>query len=150
MKVQLNVMREGKTLVFSDANGNVLLKHHMSTEKVTQKKLDLITNSQAATGQTFDFGDGKGPAPAHRHQNPNGSVGGWVADTATVATTVYVGVDARVFGGAQVYGNASVRGSARVFGNARVYDNAWVYGNAQVCGAARVGGEQILTEGLHT
>ena len=29
---------------------------------------------------TFDFGDGRGPVPAHQHINPDGSVGGWVAD----------------------------------------------------------------------
>ncbi len=58
---------------------------------------------------TFDFGDGKGPVPAHKH--PNG--GGWVADTASVADTAYVGPDAWVFGKAQV-------GDAQVFGYARV------------------------------
>ena len=42
----------------------------------------------------YDFADGKGSVPAHRHINPDGSVGGWVADTATVADTVYIGEDA--------------------------------------------------------
>lgn len=36
---------------------------------------------------TFDFEDGNGPVPAHQHSNG----GGWVADTATVADTAYVG-----------------------------------------------------------
>lgn len=40
---------------------------------------------------TFDFGDG--PVPAQRH--PNG--GGWVADTANVAETAYVGPNACVY-----------------------------------------------------
>ena len=31
---------------------------------------------------TFDFQDGNGPVPAHRHINPDGTTGGWVADTA--------------------------------------------------------------------
>lgn len=30
----------------------------------------------------FNFRDGNGAVPAHRHVYPNGSVGGWVADTA--------------------------------------------------------------------
>ncbi len=47
---------------------------------------------------TFDFG--AGPVPAHKH--PNG--GGWVADTATVSNTAYVGIDARVYGNAVVSG----------------------------------------------
>jgi hypothetical protein len=56
----------------------------------------------------FDFGEG--PVPAHQH--PNGL--GWVADTATVEVSAFVGSDA------QVYGNAQVRGNAQVSGNAQV------------------------------
>jgi hypothetical protein len=47
---------------------------------------------------THDFGDGNGPVPAHRH--PNG--GGWVADTAGVASGVFVGKDALVYEDAEV------------------------------------------------
>jgi len=46
--------------------------------------------------------------PAHRHTNPDGSEGGWVADTATVAPTVHIGRDAWVSGDAWVYGLALV------------------------------------------
>ena len=59
----------------------------------------------------FDFNDGNGPVPAHQHSNG----GGWVADTASVSDTAYVGLDA------QVYGYARVSGTAQVFDNARVY-----------------------------
>ena len=45
-----------------------------------------------------DFKDGNGPVPAHQHLNG----GGWVADTASVDETAYVGPDARVFGNAKV------------------------------------------------
>ena len=41
----------------------------------------------------------------HRHENG----GGWVANTATVEATVYVGPNAQVFGDARVSGNASKR-----------------------------------------
>ena len=37
--------------------------------------------------------------PAHRHRNPNGTEGGWVADTATVAAKAHIGRYARVQGG---------------------------------------------------
>ena len=37
--------------------------------------------------------------PAHRHTNPDGTVGGWVADTATVAAKAHIGHYARVYGG---------------------------------------------------
>lgn len=87
---------------------------------------------------TFDFGDGHGPVPAHQH--PNG--GGWVADSATVATTAYIGPNARVYGDAWVAGDARVYGDAQVYGNARVYGNAWVAGNAWVSG-----GRHVLTIG---
>jgi hypothetical protein len=68
--------------------------------------------------QKYKFGDGKGPVPAHQH--PNG--GGWVADTAKVADTSYVGPDAEVSGTARVYGDAQVSGTARVSGDAWVSD----------------------------
>ena len=89
---------------------------------------------------TFDFGSG--PVPAYQH--PTG--GGWVADTATVAASAYVGPGARVYGDAQVSGRAMIYGSARVCGDAWVYGaaqvcgDAWVYGGAQVCGAALICG----------
>lgn len=37
---------------------------------------------------TYDFG--RGPVPAHRHTNPDGSVGGWVADSAEVHQTAWI------------------------------------------------------------
>lgn len=61
---------------------------------------------------TFDFQDGNGPVPAHRH--PNG--GGWVADTATVEETAYVGADARVSGSALVEGGVQLLGDTRISG----------------------------------
>ena len=51
-----------------------------------------------------DFKNGKGLVPAHRHSNG----GGWVADTARVSDSVYVGEFARVFGNADVFGDAKV------------------------------------------
>ena len=47
-----------------------------------------------------------------QHQHKNG--GGWVANTANVEATAFVGGGARVFGG------------ARVLGGARVFGDAWV------------------------
>lgn len=61
---------------------------------------------------TYDFGYGL--VPAHRHTNPDGSEGGWVADTAWVDDTAWVAERALVFGSARVYN------SARVYGNADV------------------------------
>ena len=72
---------------------------------------------------TFDFGNG--PVPAHKH--PNG--GGWVADTATVSESAYVGPNARVADTATVSESAYVGPNARVYDNAVVSDNAVVFGN---------------------
>lgn len=44
----------------------------------------------------FDFGQG----PVNAHQHSNG--GGWVADSATVTPTAFVGPEARVFDEARV------------------------------------------------
>ena len=63
-----------------------------------------------------------------QHQHPNG--GGWVANTATVDASAFVGRDA------QLFGNAQVSGHARVYGDAQVFGNAWVSGNARVYGDA--------------
>ena len=96
----------------------------------------LPSASLAAEGAVgmIDFPDDGvfAPVPAHRHRNPDGGLGGWVADTA------YVGKDARVSGNAMVFGNAWVAGNAQVYGNAKVFGNAWVAGNALVFGDAVV------------
>ena len=94
----------------------------------------------------YDFGNG--PVPAHQH--PRG--GGWVADTATVDETCFVGPYARVFDnayvtgnaiindGASVFCNASVSGHAKVYGDAMIYDNASVRDQARVSGFSKVFG----------
>ena len=102
--------------------------------------------------QTHDFMDGKGPVPSHIHTKG----GGWVADTANVHNSAYIGPDARVYGNALVYDSAWVSGNARVHDSARVYDNARVYGNARVHGdalvydSARVYGNARVKRGMYT
>ncbi len=63
-----------------------------------------------------------------QHQHKNG--GGWVANTATVEETAYIGPDARI------YGYARISGNSRIYGTTRVYGNALISGNARVCGGA--------------
>ena len=50
--------------------------------------------------------------PAHRHRNPDGTEGGWVADTATVAAKAHIGEYARVYGGT-IYGGTIYGGTIR-------------------------------------
>ena len=131
----------------------------LSQKEFTEDQLKVIADTVASKVAEFrketnnityhDFKDGKGPVPAHRHCKGKG----WVADTTTVENTVYVGLnaqvygyaqvagDAKVAGDAQVYGDASVYGDARVSGNAQVSGDAWVSGNAEVLGNAKVYGD---------
>jgi len=84
-----------------------------------------------------NFNDGNGEVDAVQWKNG----GGWVACTAKVDKTAFVGTNAWVSGNAQVYGDARVYGYAWVSGNARVYGYAQVSGNAQVSGDAQVYGD---------
>ena len=65
------------------------------------------------------------------HVHNNG--GGFVANTAEVEDTVYIGPDAAVCDHAEVYDYAEVTGYAT-----RVFGNAWVFGSARVSGNAWV------------
>jgi UDP-3-O-[3-hydroxymyristoyl] glucosamine N-acyltransferase len=90
-------------------------------------------------GKLHPFRNAK-PAPAHQH--PNG--GGWVADTARVDLSVFVGPNAEVFGQAQVF-SGRIDGDAQVSGNAsirisNIEGNATVIGNATVASATIIDG----------
>ena len=70
--------------------------------------------------------------------NPHNNGGGFVADTATVDATAYVGPDAKVCGEAQVLGNARVEDYAVVMDNSKVYGSAKVYDSAKILGGSEV------------
>lgn len=98
----------------------------------------------------FEYQDGE--VPAYRHRNPDGSEGGWVAETALVEDSVYVSPNAEVFEYASVTGNVRIEDEARVCEFARVGGNAiidhrsLICGNATVSGNAYIGGNSIITE----
>ena len=83
----------------------------------------------ASVQQKFDTG-------VSGHQHPNG--GGFVADTATVADSVYVGENAQVLGWANVSGNAKIIGHAVIAGTAKISGNAIIGDSACVCGEAMI------------
>lgn len=92
------------------------------------------------------FGWGRSPpVPAHMH--PHGK--GWVADTAEVHPSAYVGPNAMVWGTATVEAEAVVRDHARVMGRvdegAVVRDNAFIGPDAHVCWQAEVCGSVSLS-----
>jgi hypothetical protein len=90
------------------------------------------------------------PIPAHRHVNPDGSEGGWVAETAQVDPSVYVGPNSEVFEFARVFKNVRleentvVSGSARLSGNALIR-NVHVMDHAQIFGNAKLLGDDVYT-----
>src|SRR3990167_11397539 len=81
---------------------DILIINGVEYRRVEVEKETLISSTSQ-----YDFNDGNGLVPACRHVNPNGSKGGWVADTAKVEATVYVWPDAAVFGNAQGFWRCS-------------------------------------------
>jgi len=79
-------------------------------------------------------------AQGRRHSNG----GGFVASTATVDASVYVGPNAKVMGYASVTGNAVIDGYATVTGSAKVSGNAVVTGHAVVAERATVKDNAII------
>ena len=95
--------------------------------------------------ETHDFGDG--PVPSHRHQNPDGTLGGWVADTAAVGRDATVGRYATVGPYATVDQYATVGRRAIVGRGARVGPDATVGRHAIVGPDATVGRHAIVGPG---
>lgn len=81
-----------------------------------------------------DFNDGNGKVFAHRHDNGKG----WIADTAYVEDSVYVGSRCEVFQFARVAGQSKLKGRARVSGHATVSGNVILNKNVNVFGRAAI------------
>lgn len=86
------------------------------------------------TTTLHDFNDGNGPIPAHRHINGDG----WVADTAHVEDTVYIGRNARVFGYATVKDEVVIIEDAEVSGYAVIRDLVCIKGKSVIRGACTI------------
>jgi UDP-3-O-[3-hydroxymyristoyl] glucosamine N-acyltransferase len=97
---------------------------------------------------------------AYQHKNPDGSLGGWVAETAYVADSCYMHPNSEVTEYAQVLDNvemhdlalangfAIVKENAKLLDWCRVTDNAIVCGDATVCGGTIVGGKSYIECGI--
>lgn len=110
-----------------------------------------------------DFKDGHGRVFAHRHANGNG----WVADTARVAESAYIGSRAqvaqfarvndtcrlqgvaKVYGHAQLSGGVLIKGSAEIYGRACIRDTVQIDNNVRVYGNAVVSGDSIIKDNAH-
>ncbi len=107
-------------------------------------------NKARKNEESFDFGNGAGLIPAHRHHNG----GGWVADTASVDDTAYIGNRARVFGYAHIKDYAVITGNAEISGYAIVKDSGYVGGDVVIRGActvkdhARITGKSFIASNI--
>ena len=70
--------------------------------------------------------------------------GGFVAATATVSQSAYVGPGAQVLGWAEVTDEARIEGRAIVKGDARVFDQAVVKDHALIAGHAEIYGQALV------
>lgn len=105
----------------------------------TTKSTETATTEQPVRKKRapkHDFADGLGRVSAHRHVNG----GGWVADTAKVADSVFVNRGACVYHHAVVNGNVSLSdksqicGAADVIGDIRLKHHAIIGGRAKCTG----------------
>lgn len=112
-----------------------------------------LTGAQVQQSGGYSKGSG--------HKHPNG--GGWVADSAKVDDSVYVGPDAMVLGTSALTGNVRVEDHAIVAGSATVkdnvvisghavvdgggmiYDNGWKFGSVELSGNAVVGDSAVVS-----
>ena len=93
---------------------------------------------------TFEDGDVCFASP---HKNPDGTKGGWVAETALAEPTCWIGPEAEILEYAQVRGRAKILGNAVISGFATVADDAIVNDWALVTEAATVKGTAYIGNG---
>ena len=70
----------------------------------------------------FMFTIEQGRVPAHRHLNPDGQMGGWVANTAYVDLLSFVHETALVYDNAQVLGRSVILKNAKICGDRIIED----------------------------
>jgi UDP-3-O-[3-hydroxymyristoyl] glucosamine N-acyltransferase len=70
--------------------------------------------------------------------NQSGEKGGFVAHTALVEKSVYLGKHTQICDNAEIRDFAQITGNAIISENAKVYDTAKVFGDARVFGNAEV------------
>lgn len=129
-----------------------------TTTPVAQLEAMPVIKQRKPRPPKHDFKDGALRVLAHKHENG----GGWVADTASVEPSVYVGRKCEIFnraivkGSVRLEGNARISGAAVVSGGVVLSKNAQVYGkavvrdatkitdDARVFGEAHVSGDSLL------
>ncbi|MDE1846257.1 MAG: Ig-like domain repeat protein [Candidatus Micrarchaeota archaeon] len=118
----------------------------------TVKKMEVLRSLEKRINVAV-FDDGTIKRTFRRHQNQEGSLGGFVEESAVVGKDVYVAPTAiiendaiisgngRIMDNATISNNTVIRGHVVVSGNAKVGDDAELYGNARVSEEAKIYGE---------
>lgn len=96
------------------------------------------------TLSSLSFGAPCGGALVVAHKNPDGSTGGMVAKTATVASTVNVNPGATVCDKAKVQGNVRVGKGSEISGSA-ILEGGAVIKSSKIKGNAKVYGNAVVT-----
>lgn len=117
-------------------------------EQLEEMKPIIVRKKRASK---HDFKDGTGRVFAHRHDNGRG----WVADTANVDDSVYIGPRCEIFNRAIVKGSVRLEGASRISGNAVVSGrvimrkSSHVYGSAVVRDSTEVSDEARICGNSH-
>lgn len=114
------------------------MKHDQLLYCILATMLGLLS-PQKSLAQSMDRCGG---APGSLHANG----GGFVAGTAQVDPTAYVGPDAMVCQSAQVSGDAQIKDAAIVAQMAKISGAAVVRDHARVTGRARVSGNAVVQD----
>jgi carbonic anhydrase/acetyltransferase-like protein (isoleucine patch superfamily) len=121
-------------------------------KRMTVKSLDALPKLDKKINMAILDADGR-KRTFKRQVNKDGSLGGFVEDSAMVGGDVVVAQaaivegsaiisgSARILDGARVSNHAVIRGDVAVSGNARVGDNAELYGDAALSGNAKAFGQ---------
>lgn len=102
----------------------------------------VVIKTKKVRAPKHDFKDGNGRVFAHKHIYG----GGWVADSAKVADTVYVGRNCEIYNGAVVAGDTRLTGHAKIYGVADVYGKVKISQMAHVYGRAMIRDDVTLND----
>lgn len=106
--------------------------------------MKLILTITLITFSSLSFGAPCGGAPVVAHKNPDGSAGGMVAKTASVASTVRVDSAASVCEKAIAQGNVRIGKGSEISGSA-VLEGGAVVNSSKIKGNAKVFGNAVVT-----
>ncbi|MBP7792883.1 MAG: hypothetical protein KA120_07470, partial [Candidatus Goldbacteria bacterium] len=112
--------------------------------KIYRFPYEVCISNGVPEGYQSNFrSDIKSKYAGHAHSNG----GGWVANTASVASSVYVGPKAVILGSSNISGNVRIDGTVWVE-NATVRDNVIIDGNARIRGGTYSNDARIIENAI--